>query len=184
MTLSRLVGLSLFVIGLALLLYSPTLVDKAVTAQVLYFWAMILCVGIGSLMAIGLPLRRTAKASIAVKSIGPEGVRIEHTFTGTIKGFGRFPSGTNMGAIDFVVAPDESSSGSGQGIFTSKDGEAVTWKIHLFGKREKGRNKSFGILKFWTTSKKIAWLNGTIHALEGIDDPKTMEGSDTGNEWK
>jgi hypothetical protein len=127
---------------------------------------------------------KSKAVGMSVKSIGPEGVRFEHTFTGTIKGFGRFPSGTNMGTVDFVVAPDESFSGSGQGIFTSQGGEAVTWKIHLFGKREKGKDKSFGILKFWTTSKKLAWLNGTIHALEGIDDPKTMEGSDTGYQWK
>jgi len=35
-----------------------------------------------------------------------------------------------------------------------------------------------------TSSQKLAWLNGTIHAIEGISDPKTMEGSDTGYEWK
>ena len=127
---------------------------------------------------------KSKAVGMAVKSIGPEGARFEHTFTSTVKGFGRFPSGTNMGTIDFVVAPDGSSSGNGQGIFTSQSGEAVTWKIHLFGKREKGKDKSFGILKFWTASKKLVWLNGTIHALEGISDPKTMEGSDIGYSWK
>jgi hypothetical protein len=121
---------------------------------------------------------------MSIKSIGPEGIRMEQTFTSVVNGFGRFPSGTNMGTGEIVIAPDGSFSGNGQGICTSKDGEAVTWKIYLFGKREKGKDKSFGIVKFWTASKKLAWLNGTIHALEGIGDPKTMEVTDTGYEWK
>jgi hypothetical protein len=63
---SRLVGLSLLVIGLALLVYSPALASEAVTLQVFYLWTMIFCIGIGSIMAIGLPLRRSAKASVVV----------------------------------------------------------------------------------------------------------------------
>jgi hypothetical protein len=33
-------------------------------------------------------------------------------------------------------------------------------------------------------AQKLAWLNKTVAALEGIGDTKTMEGSDTGYEWK
>jgi hypothetical protein len=121
---------------------------------------------------------------MSIKSIGPEGVRMEQTFTSAVKGFGRFPSGTNMGSGEVVIAPDESFSGSGQGIFTSEDGDAGMWKIYMFGKREQGRDRSFGIVKFWTSSQKLAWLNGFIAAIEGVGDPKTMEVSDTGYEWK
>jgi hypothetical protein len=121
---------------------------------------------------------------MSIKSIGPEGCRMEQTFTSEVKGFGRFPSGRNMGTVEVVQAHDGSSSGTAQGIFTSKDGDMVFWKGYFFGKREKGKDKSFGILKSWTTSKKLAWMNRSIAALESIADPKTMEMTDTGYEWK
>jgi hypothetical protein len=120
----------------------------------------------------------------SIKSVGPEGCHMEETFTTVVKGFGRGPSGTNMGTLDFVQAPDGGSSGSGQGIFTSQSGDTVAWKIHFFGRREKGKDRSFGIVKWWTASKKLAWMNGAIGVVEGIADPKTMELSATGYEWK
>jgi hypothetical protein len=121
---------------------------------------------------------------VSIKSVGPEGVHMEQTFTTVVKGFGRFPSGTNMGTIDIVGAPDGSSRGICQGIFTSQDGDMVVWKGYFFGKREQGKDKTFGVLKSWTTSQKLAWMNVTFAAMEGIADPKTMEISDTGYEWK
>jgi hypothetical protein len=121
---------------------------------------------------------------MSIKSIGPEGVHMEETFTSVAKGFAPALDGTNLGTIQFVMAPDGSANGSGQGIFTSKDGETVTWKGYLIGKREKGKDKVFWILKWWTASKKLAWMNKTIAAAEGISDPKTTEFSATGYEWK
>jgi hypothetical protein len=121
---------------------------------------------------------------MSVKSIGPEGVHMEETFATVVKGFGRGPSGTNMGTMESVVGPDGGSSGSGQGIFTSQDGDVVTWKIYFLGKREQGKDRSFGIVKWWTASQKLAWMNNTIAAFEAIADPKTMEVSSTGYEWK
>jgi hypothetical protein len=89
---------------------------------------------------------------MSIKSIGPEGVRMEETATTVLKGFGRFPSGTNMGTMNAVHAPDGGFSGSGQGIFTSQDGDVVTWKFYFFGRLEQGKHRTFGIVKFWTAS--------------------------------
>jgi hypothetical protein len=81
-----------------------------------------------------------------------------------------------------VSARGLGSSGGGQGIFTSQDGDAVTWKAYFFGKVEKGKIRSFGIVKFWVASQKLAWMNKTIAAAEGTADLKTMEMNGTGYE--
>jgi hypothetical protein len=121
---------------------------------------------------------------MSVKSIGPEGVNCEETFAAETKGFGRSPNGTNVGTMDFVQAPDGGFSGSRQGIFMSQDGDTVVWKVYFFGKTEAGKSRTVGIIKFMTTSKKLAWMNDIIAAGESITDTKTMESSDTGYEWK
>ena len=137
-------------------------------------------------MVLGAKLwdEKAKVVGMSVKSVGPEGVRMEETFTSVIKGFGRFPSGTNMGTVEATQSPDGGSIGSGQGICTFEDGDMAAWKFYFVGKVEEGKNKSFGIVKFYTASQKLAWLNKTVAALEAIADPKTMEGSDTGYEWK
>lgn len=121
---------------------------------------------------------------VSIKSVGPEGVHIEETFTGASKGFGRYPGTTDMATIDVVEAPGGSSSGSGQGISTTQDGDTVTWKAYGFGKSEAGKNKSVVIIQFMTTSQKLSWMNSLIVVEEDISDPKTMELSWTGYEWK
>jgi hypothetical protein len=121
---------------------------------------------------------------MSIKSIGLEGAHMEQTFTSVVKGFGRFPSGTNLGTLDVIQASDGGFSGSGQGIFTSQDGDTVTWKLYFFGRLEQDKNRAFGIAKFWTASQRLAWMNKTIAAFESIADPKTMELSATGYEWK
>lgn len=120
----------------------------------------------------------------SIKSAGPEGQRMEQSFTSVCKGFGRFPNGTNVGTMDVVMAPDGGYSGSGQGIATSQDGDVLTWKIYFFGKMEAQKGRSFGIIKFWTASQKLAWINKTVVAMEGTVDAKTMELSTIGYEWK
>jgi hypothetical protein len=120
----------------------------------------------------------------SIKSAGPEGQRMEQSFTSVCKGFGRFPNGTNVGTMDVVMAPDEGYSGSGQGIATSQDGDVLTWKIYFFGKMEAQKGRSFGIISFWTASQKLAWINKTVVAMEGTVDAKTMELSTIGYEWK
>jgi hypothetical protein len=120
----------------------------------------------------------------SIKSIGPEGVHMEETFTSVTKGFGPVPNSTNVGTLDLVQAPDGSIAGTGQGISTTQDGDTVTWKMYFLGRSEGGKGRTFGIIRFWTSSQKLAWVNKSIAALEGITDTKTMEFSATGYEWK
>jgi hypothetical protein len=122
---------------------------------------------------------------VSVKSVGPEGVHMEENFASEVKGLGRFPSGRNMGTINYVARPDGFSSGTGQGIFTAQDGDSVVWKCLAFGKPEAaGKDKSIAIIQFMTTSQKLSWMNSFLIVYESIGDMKTMEFSGTGYEWK
>ena len=68
---SRFVGTSLFIVGLALILYFPTtVVDGGLLVQVSYIWAMTICIAVGSLMMVGYPLPRIAKAFLIVLVLG------------------------------------------------------------------------------------------------------------------
>jgi hypothetical protein len=121
---------------------------------------------------------------MSVKFVGPEGVHVEETFATEVKGLGRGPSGGNIGTLKIVERPGGFFSGTGQGIFTTQDGDSVVWKCYFLGKSEAGKYKSVNIIEFMTTSQKLSWMNGFIAVEEGISDPETMELSGTGYEWK
>jgi hypothetical protein len=120
----------------------------------------------------------------SIKSVGPEGVRFEQTFVTEVKGFGRFPSGTNEGTIEGVQGLDGGVSGIGQGMCTTVDGDIGTWKVYFFGKIEGGKSRSVNIARMESASGKIAWMKGLVVWMEGVLDLKTMELADTGYEWK
>ena len=79
---------------------------------------------------------------MSVKSVGPEGVRMEETFATEVKGLGRAPSGRNIGTMDIIEVPGGFFSGTGQGIFTTQDGDSVVWKCYSLGKSEAGRARA------------------------------------------
>lgn len=121
---------------------------------------------------------------MSVKSVGPEGIHLEQTFASEIKGLGRMPSGANMGTLDAIQGPDGGFSGTGQGMFTSVDGDISTWKIYFFGKVEGAKNRSMGIVRFESASERISWMKGLVAWMEAVGDNKTGESTDTGYEWK
>jgi hypothetical protein len=121
---------------------------------------------------------------MSVKSVGPEGVCIEETFTSEVKGLGRFPSGRNIGTMNIVARPDGLVSGPTQGIFTAQNGDTVVWKCLGIGKQEAGKNKNIAVIQPLTTSKKLSWMNSFLIVYESIGDTKTMEFTGTAYEWK
>jgi len=120
---------------------------------------------------------------MSVKSVGPEGIRMEQTFTTEVKGLGRSPNGVNMGTLDFVQTPS-GGFGTGQGIFTSQDGDIVVWKCYFIGKIEAGKNKAVNIIHFMTTSQKLSWFNSLVAVEDAFTDMKTGEIGGIGYEWK
>lgn len=120
---------------------------------------------------------------ISVKSVGPDGVHLENTFATEVKGFGRWPSGRNIGTMELIHGLGGAVSLTGQGIFTSLDGDSVVWKCYGLGKSEAGKTKGVIIIQNMTSSQKLSWMNGSIVVEEGITDQK-MEISGTIYEWK
>ena len=120
----------------------------------------------------------------SVKSVGPEGVHVEETFVSEVKGFGRFPSGRDMGTLNIVQRTGGISSGTGQGTKMTAEGDSLVWKCYLIGKLEGGKHKSLVIIEFMTTSPRLLWMNGLIAIEELVADPQTMEFIGTAYEWK
>lgn len=74
---------------------------------------------------------------------------------------------TGMGTYTSVVSPDGSIHGSGQGMNTTDDGEAVVWTGTGSGRFGPGGSVSYrGMLFFKTASKKLAKLNNACGAFE------------------
>jgi hypothetical protein len=121
---------------------------------------------------------------LGVKSVGPEGIRMESDFVSENKGFGRFPSGRNMGTSDITTSPSGIGSGTGQGMFTTLDGDSIVWKNSTLSKTEEGKMKVVSLVQFMTASPKFSWMNSFIMVAEAVIDMKTMEAIETDYEWK
>jgi hypothetical protein len=121
---------------------------------------------------------------MSVKSVGSDGVHVEETFASEVKGFGRFPSGRDMGTLNVVMRTGGVISGTGQGTKTTQDGDSAVWKCYLIGKIEEGKHKCVIIIEFMTASQKLSWMNGLIAIEDAILDPITRELSGTAYEWK
>lgn len=120
---------------------------------------------------------------LTVKSVGPEGVHIEETFVSEVKGFGRFPSGRDIGTFNVVQRVGSVFSGTGQGTKTTLDGDSAVWKCYFIGKLEGGKYKSLTIIEFMTTSQKLSWMSNLV-AIEDITMDENRELSGIAYEWK
>lgn len=74
---------------------------------------------------------------------------------------------TGMGTYTSVIRADGSVFGSGQGLSTTDEGEAVTWTGTGVGHFGPGGSVSYrGMLFLQTASKKLARLNSACAAFE------------------
>jgi hypothetical protein len=91
---------------------------------------------------------------------------------------------TGMGTYTSIVRPDGTLYGTGQGMNTTDDGEAVTWTGTGLGHFGHGGSVSYrGMLFFRTTSKKLTRLNNACAVFEYEVDGKGNTVS-TMWEWK
>jgi hypothetical protein len=120
---------------------------------------------------------------MSIKSIGPEGMTTELSVASEIKGFGRFPSGRNMGTLTAIEGPNTSRV-TGQGVVVTTDGESLPWHAFGISKRVGGRVKGIDLITFGTHSQKYAWMNDVLLVLDGEASPDFSEFSDTAYEWK
>jgi len=114
---------------------------------------------------LGNVISETTGKRIVRRVIGTDPPRVEVSFedSGTALGVAT----TGMGTYEAVIRPDGSLYGEGQGLFTTADGEGVTWTASAQGKFLPGGAVSYrGILYFRTTSQKLAKLNAAPGVFE------------------
>ena len=98
-------------------------------------------------------------------------LRVEVTFEDSGKILGIDTNG--FGTYTSQVRADGTIYGEGEGVFMTKDGEAVSWKGSGLGKFKEGGAVSYrGILYHRTTSQKLARLNTTAVVFEYEADAK------------
>ena len=120
---------------------------------------------------IGEKIGETKGKRVVRRVVSADPPTVEVTFEDSGKMFG-VPV-TGMGSYTSVVRPDGSIFGSGQGMDTTDEGEAVIWTGTGVGHFGAGGAVSYrGILFFRTASKKLARLNNACGAFEYEVDPK------------
>lgn len=139
-------------------------------------------------MAIGEKLweQRGKATSVNIKSVGPEGRRVEQTSVREFKGFGRAQSidGIITVTVEISQEADTTACGTGRGIAITNDGDTIIWKYAVVGvgKPSKGV-KSLGVAVLSTTSMKYNWMNSLLVVAEGALDAQGQEVQNI-YEWK
>jgi len=115
-----------------------------------------------------------------------EGTTMEVSFTSEIKGFGKFPSGRNVGSGIMTQYPHGVADASYQGtIMTAEGGEQFIWWAHEKSKLEDGgKFKGMVMVSGFTNSQKLSWMNRLIMILESEFDPAALQFRTTAYEWK
>ena len=116
-----------------------------------------------------------------------EGTTMEVSFTSEIKGYGKFPSGRNIGSGTMTQYPHGIVDASYQGtvMTAGEEGEQFMWWAHEKSKAvEGGKIKGMVMLSGFTNSQKLSWMNSLIMALEAEFDPAAMQFRTTAYEWK
>ena len=120
---------------------------------------------------LGDKIGETKGKRVVRRVISVDTPTVEVTFEDSGKMFGVPVMG--MGTYTSIVRADGSLFGSGQGLNTTEDGEAVTWTGTGQGHFGPGGSISYrGMLFFRTTSKKLAKLNNACGAFEYEVDGK------------
>jgi hypothetical protein len=114
-----------------------------------------------------------------------EGTTMEVSFSSELKGFGKFPSGRNIGSGTMTHYPHGVVDASYQGTVMTQEGEQFMWWAHEKSKVvEGGKIKGMVMVSGFTNSQKLSWMNNLIMALESEFDPAAMQFRTTAYEWK
>jgi hypothetical protein len=108
---------------------------------------------------------------IVRRMLSSDPAKVEVTFEDSGKMLGVDVSG--FGTYSSEVRTDGSIYGEGQGVYTSTDGEMLTWKGSGLGKFGEGGAVSYrGILYYRSPSQKLARLNTVAGVFEYEVDSK------------
>jgi hypothetical protein len=112
-------------------------------------------------------------------SIDGEPPRIEISFqaTGTLLG----ATTVDMGTYTATMHDNGITSGQGQGVTTTPQGEVLTWKGYGVGQQVNGTTQYRGTVFYETSAAKFARLNGVACVFEyDVDEG----GKTTGSLWE
>ncbi|HEX6252627.1 MAG TPA: hypothetical protein VFZ55_00265 [Nitrososphaera sp.] len=114
-----------------------------------------------------------------------EGTTVEVSFTSEVKGFGKFPSGRNIGSGIMTQYPHGVVDASFQGtLMIAEGGEQYMWWAHEKSKlADGGKIKGMVIFSGFTNSQKLSWMNSLLVAGESEFDPAAQQFRVTGYEW-
>lgn len=113
-----------------------------------------------------------------------EGTEMEISFVSDTKGFGKHPSGKNIGSGIIKQYPNGITDTTLQGTSTTTDGDQIFFWAHSKGKLvEGGKEKDFGIMSGFTNSQKLSWVNSMIVAFEAEIDSASQQYKLVGYEW-
>jgi hypothetical protein len=139
-------------------------------------------------MALGEKLFEESGNVVAFKvtRVHPiEGTTMEVSFSSELKGFGKFPSGRNIGSGTMTQYPHGVVDASYQGTMMAAEGEQLLWWAHEKSKVvEGGKIKGMVMVSGFTNSQKLSWINNLIMALESEFDPADLQFRTTAYEWR
>ncbi len=120
---------------------------------------------------LGEVIGETRGKRIVRRMLSSDPAKVEVTFEDSGKMLGVDVSG--FGTYSSEVRTDGSIYGEGQGVYTSTDGEMLTWKGSGLGKFGEGGAVSYrGILYYRSPSQKLARLNTVAGVFEYEVDSK------------
>jgi hypothetical protein len=117
-----------------------------------------------------------------IKEVKEDGIIIKQSFNSDVKGFGKFPSGKNMGSGGFWMMPDGKTKGRWRGILMTQDNQMIVWKGMGHSMRTMDKVKGIMVMTFMTKAEKYAWMNTIIVVADLQGD--LMSFTDVGYEWK
>ena len=114
-----------------------------------------------------------------------EGMTMEVSFTSEIRGFGKYPSGRNVGSGVMTHYPHGAEDANYQGtLMTAEEGEQFMWWAHEKSKvAEGGKIKGMVMVSGFTNSQKLSWMNKLLMILESEFDPAAQQLRATAYEW-
>jgi hypothetical protein len=141
-----------------------------------------------SIMALGEKLLEESGKVVGFKvtRVHPvEGTTMEVSFTSEVKGFGKFPSGRNIGSGIMTQYPHGVVDARYQGtLMTAEEGEQFMWWAHEKSKMaDGGKIKGMVIFSGFTNSQKLSWMNRLLVAGESEFDPAAQQFRVMGYEW-
>ena len=117
-----------------------------------------------------------------VESVNAAGITMKQSFTSEVTGFGRCPSGMNMGSGTIKMHQNGKACGKWAGMMMTEDKEMIVWKGSGHSKMEGEGIKGIMVLAFMTRSEKYDWMNSII-AISDLEG-NMMEFSAVAYEWE